>query len=165
MTTTYPPSTKQLAFIETLKAERAVSAELAAKAPVTSKDASALIADLLKAPKHAKVAATTKTSALVEIPPSKYALEVNGVIRFYEVVQRKNGARYLNALVGAPGAWAWRTMNPGEYAQALKAIAANPLEAAKRYGVEFTCCGVCGSPLSDPFSVANQIGPICIKKF
>ena len=176
-TTSYPASEKQLAFIKSLATDR--SYPIAGKdhqeatilerifdvlggKPVAKHEASAAIDYLLKQPK----VSTGKTpSTLDKIPASKYALDFDGATRFYEVVVRKNGARYLNALVGAPGAWAWRQMNPSERATVIERLAADPLAAAKHYGERFTCCAKCGSPLSDPFSVANMIGPVCIKSF
>jgi hypothetical protein len=44
---------------------------------------------------------------------------------------------------------------------ALTAIAADPQDAAVRYGRETGSCGCCGRELTDPKSIAAGIGPIC----
>jgi hypothetical protein len=52
-----------------------------------------------------------------------------------------------------------------EAAGKLLAIAANPLEAAVRYGRLTNACSCCGRDLTDPVSVARGIGPICAEKW
>ena len=52
-----------------------------------------------------------------------------------------------------------------EHKQALNAIAANPLEAAVKYGRLTGNCACCGRPLTDKHSVAAGIGPICQSKW
>jgi len=47
----------------------------------------------------------------------------------------------------------------------LEELEANPLEAAKKYGRESGRCCSCGRDLTDPASIENGIGPICIQKF
>jgi hypothetical protein len=39
------------------------------------------------------------------------------------------------------------------------------LEQAREYLVRYTHCMICGRPLKDATSVANSIGPVCVKMF
>jgi hypothetical protein len=48
-----------------------------------------------------------------------------------------------------------------ETTAALTAIAADPQDAAVRYGRETGSCSCCGRELTDPTSIAAGIGPIC----
>lgn len=48
---------------------------------------------------------------------------------------------------------------------ALYVIAANPAEAATRYGRMTGECSCCGRELSDPSSVEAGIGPVCATKW
>lgn len=48
-----------------------------------------------------------------------------------------------------------------QHRDALAAIAANPLEAAKRYGRLTGRCAICARVLTDPESVERAIGPVC----
>lgn len=104
-----------------------------------------------------------------ELPDSLYALERADGLVFYELRTGRKGKwtgfKFLDRLVGAPGDWKRYAMKGTAKAHILAEIAENPAEAAGRYGREFTRCGVCHSPLSDPTSRALGIGPDCRKKF
>jgi hypothetical protein len=52
-----------------------------------------------------------------------------------------------------------------ETTAALTAIAADPQDAAVRYGRETGSCGCCGRELTDPTSIAAGIGPICVENW
>lgn len=52
-----------------------------------------------------------------------------------------------------------------EHKQALAVIAANPGEAAIRYGRQTGSCACCGRPLSNKQSIDLGIGPICRDKW
>lgn len=160
--TVYPASTKQLAFIASLASERtwtdnARIQDVVNGLDISGYEARVAIDYLLKQPRR---------SPLAGLPLAKYAVELDGLpTRFYEVVERRNGARFLNGLIGAPGDWARRKVSYAEQKLVVGYIAADPLAAVKLFSARFTVCGVCSSPLSDPFSIANGIGPVCIKKF
>lgn len=47
---------------------------------------------------------------------------------------------------------------------ALKAAAADPVAAAKQYGMTTGRCGCCGRTLSDPVSIHGGIGPVCLER-
>lgn len=53
----------------------------------------------------------------------------------------------------------------GEELESLKALMADPLEEAIRFGKQFGICSCCGRELSNPESVELGIGPICRSKF
>lgn len=50
-------------------------------------------------------------------------------------------------------------------AKVIEKIAADPLEASKRYGQELGSCGVCGRILTDEESRMLGIGPVCRAKW
>lgn len=54
---------------------------------------------------------------------------------------------------------------PASVAEALHAIAAEPKEAAVRWGRKTGKCSCCGRELTDKVSVANGVGPICAEKW
>lgn len=54
---------------------------------------------------------------------------------------------------------------PATVGEALQVIAADPKEAAIRWGRKTGRCSCCGRELSDPASVALGIGPICADKW
>lgn len=47
---------------------------------------------------------------------------------------------------------------------ALKTAAADPVAAAKQYGMTTGRCGCCGRSLSDPVSIYGGIGPVCLER-
>lgn len=139
--------------------------------------ASAAIGDLLKCRPVITAAATVTgiqsdlaqlRDLLTEIPPSKYALphaDGNG-ITFFEVVERRNGARYLNQLVGAPGDWRRMTnLSVRLQLYAARHIAEDCKTAAKLFADAHGVCAKCGSPLSDATSRSRGIGPVCWNSF
>ena len=70
---------------------------------------------------------------------------------------------YLGKLVGTT----FHPMRnaPASVGDALRAIAADPKEAAVRWGRKTGRCSCCGRELTDPTSVAMGIGPICAEKW
>lgn len=54
---------------------------------------------------------------------------------------------------------------PAEVGELVQAVAADPVEAARRYGKDTGTCACCGRPLTDPQSIANGIGPVCESKW
>jgi hypothetical protein len=54
---------------------------------------------------------------------------------------------------------------PADILELVRAVAANPLEAAKLYGKKTGTCSCCGRELTDPVSIENGIGPICETKW
>lgn len=116
-------------------------------------------------------AADFKPMALTaDLPDSRYAVEIDGQIKFYEISTgtkgKWNGFRFLTQLVGQPGGeYAKRAVKGDPKKEIFKLIAVDPKAAAIRFGREAKECAVCHSKLSDPESLAMGIGPICAKRF
>ena len=104
-----------------------------------------------------------------EVPDSKYALyDGNGQIIFFEVRTGRGRwahMQFVDQLIGHPGDWKKIPVKGAKKRSVLLDLYADPKGAATRFGQHFTVCGVCGSPLSDPESMAAGIGPICAKRF
>jgi hypothetical protein len=76
-------------------------------------------------------------------------------------VKRKDGF-YLGKVVGQ----SFRAFGATDADKtALQVIAANPAEAATRYGKMTRECSCCGRELTHPESIAAGIGPICASKW
>lgn len=59
----------------------------------------------------------------------------------------------------------WMPVNGVDLVERLKAIAANPFDAAVRYGRETGSCSCCGRELTNKLSIELGIGPICREKW
>lgn len=98
-----------------------------------------------------------------ECPPSEfsfpfgsYAVEnAEGELRFYVLNDKGLFVQASDELHPVPGP---------ALATVVAVIAANPLEACIRYGLEFKRCGRCGRGLTDENSRAAGIGPVCATK-
>lgn len=103
------------------------------------------------------------------VPDSKYALENDeGVFLFYEVKTGKgrwSNFTFVDRLVGAPGDWQRYPVKGDAKFKVLANIQLDSKAAAAAFSREHGVCACCGSPLSDPFSIANGLGPICIRRF
>lgn len=166
-----PASPAQINFINSLRKGLALGDMPQAEVEQLSKvDASREIDRLKKLPKQKLMTEMFETCSYVgeaakdEVPLSNYALDVDGVIKFYALKQYK-GTRYLRQLIGHPGAWQRIKLSYPTQLAVLSQIEVDPLKAAQAYGEHFTCCAVCNSPLSDPLSRARKIGPHCWKRF
>jgi hypothetical protein len=162
MQTINPASQKQISFIESLAAERA---QLVNVRNLTSRDASALITQLLAMPKKV-------------LPPSKQSVTEIGIYRsadgsVYKVQESKqSGNLYAQKLTpiggdrlnetGATVHWTF-VYAPGAI-KSLTPADRLTLEQAKAFGIKYGVCIVCGRLLSDAKSVANGIGPVCGKR-
>lgn len=76
----------------------------------------------------------------------------------------KAGGEYQGKITAANEFYAVRDAAP-ETADALRTIAANPAEAAIRYGRLTGACACCGRELTKAESIERGIGPICAGKF
>lgn len=92
------------------------------------------------------------------VAAGRYAVEVDGVLRFYNVTRaagsgRTTIKRYVSdALV---------TVRTGEGVRALRLIEADPATAQMTYARETTRCYTCGRRLTDPESMERGQGPDC----
>lgn len=105
-----------------------------------------------------------------EVPASRYAVEADGEIKFYEVRIGKpgtkwDGYRFVDHLVGAPGDWQRYPVKGQPRKELLATIAQDAKAHAVAFSKHFTICAACGSPLSDAESMARGLGPVCAEKF
>lgn len=101
------------------------------------------------------------------IPAGRYALEIEGIVRFFQVDQPTEGKwagwTFLKRLHGSPGDYNKERIKGREAWSLLRTISENPQEAMERFGHESGHCGKCGAALTDPESLSRGIGPVCIK--
>lgn len=147
MTTINKATDRQVSFIQTLLKER-VWEQAVDVSVLSSKDASGLIDNLLKAPKD-------KAKVVVEI--GIYQNDKGDIYRVQP--SRQTGRLYAKKLVFTGG---WEYESGAIYR--LKPEQKWTLEQAKAFGAETGLCCVCGAFLTDPNSVAEGIGPVCAKR-
>lgn len=105
------------------------------------------------------------------VPDSDYAIiPEDGVVQFYRVKRGKKGSRwdgfvFVSRLYGAPGDWRTVPVRGGLKTMVLAVLGQDPQAAAVAFSREHGVCACCGSPLSDPESIALGLGPICVKRF
>ena len=148
---------RQHAFITTLWAER-MRIELPELSTLTCKQASNLIGHLLECPKITPEAPVTPVAA--DVPEGRYAVELNGALRFY-VVQYGKGRWSGRVFVSRQSSDNLLKISAHEAHEARRAIAQDARAAMVRYGRELGVCGVCGRALTDEESRAAGVGPIC----
>lgn len=159
-----PATERQVAYIQSLIAEREIPQDLVEVAAQTTWDAeqaSALIRALKVAPRL-EVGMTAPSHP--EVLDGRYAIpnaSGTGSLVFYKVWTRRDGSRGVDLQVSDDYLPVGRAQVPGILAR----IAKEPAEASKRYGREIGCCGVCGRTLTDENSRAAGIGPVCSAKF
>jgi hypothetical protein len=123
------------------------------------------------AAKSSSVAVLDRPMALEipTVPDSKYALyDGQGNITFFEVKTGKGKwahMQFVSRLVGHPGDFMRYPVKGEAKGMVLRDIDMNPKAAAVRFGKHFTVCAACGSPLSDPDSIAAGVGPVCATRF
>jgi hypothetical protein len=123
--------------------------------------ASQFIDVLLKQPKKA---------VSLGIPDGRYAIPMgkrNGklVFHFYFVnTSRVHKGQYMLRLYGAPGNFRREKMTVPMQTAIADTIKKDPALHSQMFGIQLGICGICGSPLTDPESIARGIGPICFGK-
>lgn len=86
-------------------------------------------------------------------------------VAFWRISPSRDGKMfYLNQVIGGQGPVKIRMAPEAMVAIAKKIIAAGPVEAMVRYGLELGECGHCGRELTNDESRALGIGPHCRKK-
>lgn len=154
--TAWPASEKQLAFYTKLMGEREVEdPTFGLVENATSKEASAAIDALLKMPKIAQ-------APLPELPPVGYYVfgtEVFVVVKSKHT-ERRYAKKAIKSYSGKKYTWAYA---PGAIAKLAGALPVTVDEAAQ-FGHLHGYCVICGAELTDPKSVQQGIGPVCIKK-
>ena len=103
------------------------------------------------------------------VPVGLYALcrasasSAGNTITFLKVYATRRGNRIVQ-LLGAPGAFAEKSLPIDHQYFGLKHIAEDAKAAAVLFGHETNTCGRCGSPLTSDASRRAGIGPKCQKK-
>lgn len=146
-----PASEKQIAFLSTLVAER-VHTESVNLDALTSAEASALIGDLLNSPR--------KSGGSVERVSEEGVYQTADGEIFRVQTSRQSGNLYAKRLDIFDGGFIYeqgaiRKLRPSDRLS---------VEQAKALGVQYGFCVVCGILLTDPKSVEQGIGPVCIKR-
>lgn len=146
-----PASEKQVSFLTTLVSERVYEGAVEF-ASLSSAEASALIGQLLNAPR--------KSGASFE-RVSEEGMYRNAEGDIYRVqTSRESGNLYAKRLDVFEGGFVYE---PGAIRK-VKPSDRLTVEEAKALGVQYGFCIVCGILLTDPKSVEQGIGPVCIKR-
>lgn len=148
-----PASDKQVAFLTTLVSER-VYEGATEFASLSSAEASALIGQLLQAPRRS----STSTSYERITEEGVYQNAEGDIFRVQR--SRESGNLYAKRLDIFEGGFVYE-------AGLLRKITPSDrlgVEQAKALGVQYGFCVVCGILLTDPKSVEQGIGPVCIKR-
>ena len=175
--TAVPPTAKQTSFIKALLDElrdkygddtlRAPLNEAYRLQTLTVESASGVIESLIAVRDYKRSQAAPvapQPSAAPVVTDGHYALDVDGVIKFYEVRNgsgKWEGYTFLDAVASDDR---YPIKNRQNRDEILSLIAAAPLEAMKLYGREIGVCGHCGKTLTSDWRKVG-IGPVCIKKF
>lgn len=104
-----------------------------------------------------------RDSARVEVPAGRYAVRVEGVVKFYKVDRPTEGRWKGYTFVAAQAS---DDLHPIRARHAREAVLASIAEAGIEasmalYGRELGKCGHCGRTLTDEESRAYGIGPVC----
>jgi hypothetical protein len=99
----------------------------------------------------------------VQVEAGRYALvDTDGVVKFYVVDRPTDGKWAGYTFLSAQASDEKHPIRNRETKQRILAeIAADPMGALTRYGIELGRCGVCGRTLTDEMSRATGIGPDC----
>lgn len=168
----FTPSAAQVALISKLVLEiNALDRELGEKAASytaamdregawTRENTTRWIGNLIK--KSRELSSAKTTAAPVEVADGRYAVEEEGVLRFFKV---KNGNRPGFVFLDIQASDDWHAIrNVTRIRQVVALIAQDPKAAMIRYGQELGECGHCGRTLTDEASRTAGIGPICASK-
>lgn len=104
-------------------------------------------------------------SRKLDIRPGRYAVEVDGTLKFYKIDRPTEGrwaGRTFVSVQASDELYPVRNRTAREEILAL--VARDPEAAMRRYGQEIGRCGHCNRTLTDATSRANGIGPICADK-
>jgi hypothetical protein len=169
----YNPSAAQVALISKLILEiHAMDAELGSQAGTytaamdrecawTRENTSRWIGNLIKKSRELSAAARS-TAPAAEVADGRYAVEEDGVLKFFKV---KNGNRAGMVFLDVQASDDWHAIRTVARIRKIVAlIAQDPKAAMVRYGHELGECGRCGRTLTDEASRAAGIGPVCIDK-
>ena len=156
---------RQMAFLRSLLTERAWSTDamprMSRHGQVTKAEASAAISYLLECPREA---APAPAADAPEVADGRYALELDGKLRFFHVNTPTEGRWAGYTFVKEQAGGDVYRVGSAERRRAIRAaIAADP-EALARYGKTLGTCGRCGRELTDETSRELGLGPVCRAK-
>lgn len=171
-----PPSERQIETIDALFRTRRID-EIPGPLLLAHKEgrltgsrtgtASALITALMDAPHALREAgeedALKRANA---VPAGRYAIERNGVLRFYAVEEGRGKWKGFTFVKVQASDELHPVKNSQERIAILNQIAEDTQGAMERYGKELGVCGAagCGRTLTNEESRARGIGPICAGK-
>jgi len=183
---------RQVAFLRSLLAERAVPADIASAVLVSGSldalaraDASRFIDALLASPRVApkvsfRPAGDDSRSLLSSLPLAKFAVPAahlegalsdyapTGDLVFVETreFETPDGrtVRYMRRLTGAPSDFTRSRFSPADALAVARVLSADTLAYIRAFGQHFTVCGKCASPLTDARSRARFLGPDCARQ-
>ena len=103
---------------------------------------------------------------MAQVPDGYYAVEVDGVTKFYKVNTPLQGKwkGFTFVEVQASDDF-WPLRDRAARARVLGLVAKDVRGALVLYGRKIGRCGVCGRTLTDEESRAAGIGPVCAGKF
>lgn len=140
----------------------------------TKEQASKWIARLLELPgvtapdpaREAPAPENTTPAPQPQVPAGRYAVEDEGVLKFYKVDRPTEGRWAGRTFVSVQASDELHPLrNPTTRKRILALIeAAGPEQASARYGHELGRCGICNRTLTDEASRARGIGPVCAGK-
>jgi cell pole-organizing protein PopZ len=126
-------------------------------------NASAWITKMIDKVRELKAAAkATPSTPAAEVANGRYAVEEDGVLKFFKVT---NGKRAGFVFLDVQASDEWHAIRNVARIRKIVALIAEDAHAAMiRYGHELGECGRCGRTLTDEASRAAGIGPICASK-
>lgn len=99
------------------------------------------------------------------VPEGRYAIEMDGTLKFYVVDKPKDGKWAGRTFVGVQASDdKYPVKDYAKRTDILARIAVDVKQAMLRYGKELGHCGHCGRTLTDETSRELGIGPICRAK-
>lgn len=176
----YPASTAQRRYIDDLLRQKDVPAEADAidTDVLNSTEARVLLDWLTQLPYKQRTPVVTLTATAAPqqnttpaVPDGRYAITTEGETqaRFYRVNSPKDGKwkgyTFVSEVKGGQTSWGNERSirDRAERNAVLHAIARDTQKAMADYGFQTGRCGKCHALLTDEVSVANGIGPVCIK--
>lgn len=100
-----------------------------------------------------------------QIMPGRYAIEDDGVLKFYKVDIGKEGKWFGQIFLSIQGGDEFYPItNRKKRNKILNEIMKEGILAMQRYGRELGHCAICGLTLTDEESRRRGIGPICFSK-
>lgn len=129
---------------------------------LTVRQASDAISWMLSLPRPDAAAADEHGDA-VDVPAGRYAIVTDdGTVKFYKVDRPTEGRWSGYTFVKVQASDEWHQIRDRHSRNAiLRSIAADPIGAMRRYGMELGQCGNCGRTLTDETSRQMGIGPDC----